>query len=236
MTPLRDVIAARSTSGWIGRRVWGGVPPIASPRLRGVHNSEGGHLVSIETSGRESEPGTEINFLGGNKWARPALSASSGQPCRQASQFVRPPFSKSGTVAAGTYQRPESMRPQRFKTVVGPGWRDRRFCCYDPPTLPSLHRAYGPGQEHGSLLRHGNLRNLIRRAMSHATLGPDRRHRAVTDPSFRTRGRSRETLPRPDAAKESTWLPPQVQPEGQLTFLRVDPALLPCWDTQPKWR
>jgi hypothetical protein len=27
-----------------------------------------------------------------------------------------------------------------------------------------------------------------------------------------------------------------VQPEGQLTFLRVDPALLPCWDTQPKWR
>ena len=38
-------------------------------------NSEGRHLLSIEISGKESEPGTEINFLGRNKWGVSALAA-----------------------------------------------------------------------------------------------------------------------------------------------------------------
>lgn len=53
--------------------VWGGVPPIASPRLRGVRKQRSRHLLAIERPGKESEPGTEINFSDGNNPGVPAF-------------------------------------------------------------------------------------------------------------------------------------------------------------------
>lgn len=39
-------------------------------------NSEDRHLVSIEISGKESEPGTEINFADGNNSRIPAFATA----------------------------------------------------------------------------------------------------------------------------------------------------------------
>jgi hypothetical protein len=66
---VADQVQTRSARSVVG------VPPIASPRLRGVRNIEGGHLLVTETPGKESEPGTEINFVDGNNSGIPAFAA-----------------------------------------------------------------------------------------------------------------------------------------------------------------
>lgn len=164
---------SRSTPGEIGTECGEAFRRLPPHVFAESVNSEDHHLVSIEIPGKESEPGTEINFLGRNYRGVSAFAVSTGvQPLR----------------ITAMHHRHESMRADRFKSLVGMSERIARLSFHDPAAISPLHRADRPIEEHGALLRHGDLRDPVWRALPRAPMGPDRLSRAVTCPPFRARG------------------------------------------------
>jgi hypothetical protein len=65
---------SRSTSDEIGTECGEAFRRLPPHAFAESMNSEDRHLVPIEISGKESEPGTEINFLGRNFPSLPAFA------------------------------------------------------------------------------------------------------------------------------------------------------------------
>ncbi|MDH6297776.1 hypothetical protein M2315_004266 [Agrobacterium fabrum] len=77
------------------------------------------------------------------------------------------------------------MKAFRFKTVVGPGFRDRRFLGHARSTLPALYRTHGPSQEHGALLCALDRTDPVRHLLPDPAMGPHRFRRTVNRTSLR---------------------------------------------------
>ena len=59
------------------------------------------------------------------------------------------------------HHRFESMRLDRFITLVGRGLENFRSYQHDRAALSSLYRTHRRVEEHGALLRHGNLDDIV---------------------------------------------------------------------------
>lgn len=79
----------------------------------------------------------------------------------------------------------ESMEAFRFKTVVGPGFHDRRFLGHARSTLPTLYRTHGPNQEHGALLCALDRNDLVRHFLFDPAMGPHRFQRTINRTALR---------------------------------------------------
>lgn len=170
---------SRSTSDEIGTECGEAFRRLPPHLFAESVNSEGGHLVLKEMPGKESEPGTEINFLGRNFRGVPAFANPIASKTWERSRRS----SRDGDLAM--HHRHESMRVDRFKSLVGMSRRIARLSSHDPAALPTLHRADGPLKKYGALLCHGDFRDSVWRALPGSPMGPHRLGRTVACPPFR---------------------------------------------------
>ncbi len=90
----------------------------------------------------------------------------------------------------------ESVRRNRFISLVGRKSAAERLCCHAHSTLPPLCRTHGRSPQHGSLLCHDDRAESVRRGMPDTPLGPDRCAWPDEGPAFCQRARRRRCLPR----------------------------------------
>lgn len=83
----------------------------------------------------------------------------------------------------------ESIRPDRFKTLVGRDSGHRRCCSHAQSALPSLCRTNRRKQEHGPVLCPVDRADAVWTGLPDAALGKDRSKGPIDGPSLRQRAR-----------------------------------------------
>ena len=104
------------------------------------------------------------------------------------------------------HQSFESVPRDRFISLVGRDYRDRRFLSDDLATLPTLCRAIGSFTKHGPLLCHVNRAKSVRGHLPASEMGPHRNEGTDDGPSFRPRRGSGPALSRSSPAEAKARL------------------------------
>lgn len=104
----------------------------------------------------------------------------------------------------------ESLRGNRFISVIGRRFVDRRFWRHACSALSALYRAHGRCPEYGAVLRAFHRNDTVRYALPDASLGTYWLRRSVDDASFRSGGRSRIDVSRSASGEEGAWVSDQA--------------------------
>lgn len=127
----------------------------------------------------------------------------------------------------------ESVRRNRFISLVGRNLAAERLCCHAHSTLPALCRTHGRIPQHGSLLCHDDRAQSVWRGLPDTSLGPDRSTGPDEGSAFCQRARCCRSFPRSSSTEAKTRLP--SHPFGSPSLI-VGEFLQTLYDIPPRPR